>query len=89
MAPGDKNIIQKLLVDAKIILPPLHVKLGVMKQYAKALDHNRDCPRYICQAFPGLSQEKKKAGVLNGPQIRQLLKDLNFVTSVTAHETRA
>ena len=90
MAPGDKNIIHKSLVDAKkIILPPLHIKLEVMKQYVKVLDHYRDCFRYICQAFPGLSEEKKKAGVFIGPQIRQLLRDPNFVASVTAHEARA
>ena len=90
LAPGDKNIIHRPLVDVKkIILPPLHIKLGVMKQYVKALDHNGDCFRYICQAFPGLSEEKKKAGVFNGPQIRQLLRDPNFVASMTAHEARA
>ena len=58
------------------------IKLRVMKQYVKALGHNRDCFRYICQAFPGLSEEKKKAGVFNGPQIRQLLRDPNFVAPV-------
>ena len=90
LAPGDKNIIYKPLVDAKkIILPPLHIKLEVMKQYVKALDHNRDCFRYIFQAFPGLGKEKKKAGVFNGPQIRHLLRDPNFVASVTAHKARA
>ena len=89
LAPGDKNIIHRPLVHAKIILPPLHIKLGVMKQYVKALDHSGDCFRYICQTFPGLSEEKKKAGVFNGPQIRQLLRDSNFIASMTAHEARA
>ena len=60
-----------------------------MKQYVKALDHSGDCFRYICQTFPGLSEEKKKAGVFNGPQIRQLLRDSNFIASMTAHEARA
>ena len=89
LAPGDKNITHKPLVDAKkIILPPLHIKLEMMKQYVKALDHNRDCFSYIFQAFPGLGEEKKKAGVFNGPQIEQLFRDSNFVASVTAHEAR-
>ena len=90
LAPGDKNIIHKPLVNAKkIILLPLYVKLEVMKQYVKALDHSKDCFRHIWQAFPGLSEEKKKAGVFNGPQIRRLLRDPNFVASMTAHEARA
>ena len=40
-------------------------------------------------AFPGLSYEKVKAGVFDGPQIRQLIKDQNFITSMTAVEKRA
>ena len=59
---GDRNIINEPLVDqSKIIFPPLHIKLGLMKQYVKALDKSGDCFEYICDAFPGLSYEKKKA----------------------------
>ena len=43
----------------------------------------------MCLAFPGLSYEKLKAGVFDGPQIRQLIKDQNFVKSVKAVEKRA
>ena len=32
-------------------------------------------------AFPGLSYEKVKTGVFDGPQILQLIKDQNFITS--------
>lgn len=71
---GDKNIIHNPLVDAKkIILPPLHIKLGAVKQYVKVLNHNGECFRYICKAFPGLGEEKK-AGIFIDPQIRKLLK---------------
>ena len=36
---GDKNVIDEPLVNrARIILPPLHIKLGLMKQFVKALD---------------------------------------------------
>src|SRR6185436_10416008 len=71
LTPGDKNIINDPLVDRKkIVLPPLHIKLGLMKQFTKALDHNGDCFRYICSTFSSLSDEKKKAGIFDGPQIR-------------------
>ncbi|CAK8684393.1 unnamed protein product [Clavelina lepadiformis] len=90
LTPGDKNIIRDQLVDIKkILLPPLHIKLGLMKQYVKALDHEGECFKYICYAFPGLSEEKKRAGIFNGPQIRQLLKDENFVKSMLPFEARA
>ena len=51
-----KNIVNNLLIDRKnIILPPLHIKLGLMKQFVKALDRSGDCFGYICSTFPGLS----------------------------------
>ena len=40
---GEKNIINKPPVDQKnIILPPLHIKLDIMKQFIKALDRDSD-----------------------------------------------
>ena len=42
-----------------------------MKQFVKTLDKEGDCFQYICSAFPGLSYEKVKAGVFDGPHIRQ------------------
>lgn len=38
---------------------------------------------YICQTFPSCRIEKLKAGILDGPQIRNLVKDPNFTTSMT------
>ena len=76
MKPEQKNIVNDPLIDRKnIILPPLHIKLGQMKQLVKALDRSEDCFRYICLTFPGLSCEKKKAGIFDRPQIRTLLRD--------------
>ena len=44
LAVGDKNIINEPLVNRdRIILPPLHIKLGLMKQFVKALDKDGDC----------------------------------------------
>ena len=54
-----------------------------MKQFVKTLDINGECFKYISHAFPGLSEEKKQAGICNRPQIRQLLKDANFVSLMT------
>ena len=63
---GDKNIIHEPLVDRKnITFPPLHIKLGLMKQFVKALDHSGNCFGYICTKFPSLSYEKKKAGTFD------------------------
>ena len=38
LTPGFRNILHPDLVDrSNVILPPLHIKLGVMKQLVKAL----------------------------------------------------
>ena len=88
--PGEKNIVNNFLIDRKnIILPPLHIKLGLMKQFVKALDRSGDCFEYICSTFPSLSYEKKKAGIFDVPQIRTLLRDQYFVITMTVVEARA
>ena len=87
---GKQNVINEPLVDRKkIVFPPLHIKLGLMKQMVKALNKDGDCFAYICATFPGLSDEKKKAGIFDGPQIRKLIKDENFPLSMTEVEKDA
>ena len=80
---GDKNIINEPLVPRdRIILPPLHIKLVLIKQLVKALDKDGECFKYICRSFPGLSIEKLKAGIFDGPDIRKLMQDENFILSM-------
>lgn len=84
---GQKNIISQALVEPeKIILPPLHIKLGLMKQFVKALDANGPCFAYIGRKLPQISTEKLKAGIFDGPQIRLLTKDPAFVGSMNEVE---
>ena len=67
-------MINEPLVDRdSILLPPLHIKLGLMKQFVKALDKNGDYFRYILSRFPGRSYEKVKTAIFDGPQIRTLI----------------
>ena len=74
-----RNIINEPLVNRyRIILPPFHIKLGLMKQFVKALNKNDDCFSYIVKTFPGLSTEKLNAGIFDGPQIRKLMQDQTF-----------
>ncbi|CAK8691493.1 unnamed protein product [Clavelina lepadiformis] len=85
--PGGKNIRNQPLVDpSKVLLPPLHIKLGLMKQYVKSLDKHGACFGYICQKFPALSNEKLKAGIFDGPKIRQLMKDKKFIKTMNQDE---
>ncbi|GBM22549.1 hypothetical protein AVEN_183979-1 [Araneus ventricosus] len=44
LKPGDPNILHQPLVDRKnIIFAPLHLKVGIMKQFVKALLIEGDC----------------------------------------------
>ena len=77
---GEKNVIAEQLVPRdKVEFPPLHTKLGLMKQFVKALDKDGDCFQYVCESFSSLSNEKLKAGIFDGPQIRQLMRDQKFL----------
>ena len=49
--------------------------MGLIKQFVKALDS--DCFSHICSVFPGLSNEKLKAGIFDGPQIITLTRNSN------------
>ena len=90
MSVGASNIINKQLVSRdNIILPPLQIKLGLMKQYVKALNKHGDCFKYICRKFPGLSNEKLKQDIFDGLQIRQLINESEFVNSMTELEFSA
>ena len=68
LIPASLNVPAPPLMErSKIEFPPLHIKLGIMKQFLNALEKDDDCFRYICIKFPGLSIEKLKAGVFVGP----------------------
>jgi len=48
------------------------MKLGLMKNFVKALDVKGPAFTYLCGKFPRLTFEKVNTGVFIGPQIRQL-----------------
>ena len=73
-----QNVVNGPLVPLnKIILPNLHIKLGLMKQFIKALYKDRDYFSYIRYFSPEICEAKTK-GILDGPQIPKLLRDFSF-----------
>ena len=79
----ERDVINDPLVDRdRILFPSLHIKLGLIKQFTKALDKDGDCFTYLCQAIPRLTREKLKVGIFDGPQIRQLIRDPEFENSM-------
>ena len=87
---GEKNIKNTPLVAPhKVLLPPLHIKLGLMKQFVRALDKEGECFKHLSIKFPQISHEKLTAGIFDGPQIRLLIKDQQFKNSMTTVESDA
>jgi hypothetical protein len=75
LIPGKKNVLNNPLVNPK---PPLHIILGLMKNFVKAMDKNGAGFMYMKHKFPRLSDATIKDGIFAGPQIRELIKDEQF-----------
>uniref|UniRef100_A0A6P7GZL2 Uncharacterized protein LOC114344943 n=1 Tax=Diabrotica virgifera virgifera TaxID=50390 RepID=A0A6P7GZL2_DIAVI len=68
---GEKNVTNESLVAPKdVILPPLHIKLGLMKQFVKAMDRNGQGFAYLTTKFPRLSDAKIKEALLSRKEKR-------------------
>jgi hypothetical protein len=90
LIPGTQNVIHASLVDPqKVLLPPLHIKHGIIKQFVNALDKSGSCFQYLGRKFAALSEAKVKEGTFDGPQIRQLMKDTAFTGTMSDIERQA
>ena len=68
------NVLNSPLIErSKILLPPLHIKLGLAKQFVKSLKPTSRAFRHIRQLFPSISEAKVRSGIFEGPQIRRML----------------
>ena len=79
LTPGEKNvIIPPLILLEKIYLPPLYIKLRLMKNSAESMDKTGRRFKYVRTKFPNVSDAKIKEGIFIGPQIRELMQDKEF-----------
>ena len=84
---GLHNVQSHPLVEPnKILLLPLHIKLGVMKNFVKAMDREGSRFVFVQEKFPQISMEKLKADIFDGPQIREFMKDPMFVEALNKAE---
>ena len=58
----------------EVVMPPLHIKLGLFKQFVKAFDKNGQTFRYLSVRLPHFSPAKIAGGIFSGPDIRKMLK---------------
>lgn len=87
---GINNVKYVALVEREhVILPPLHIKLGLVKNFIKTLDKEGQAFTYLKTVFPNLTLGKIKEGVFDGPQIRKLLRNEHFETLLSHDENAA
>ena len=73
-----------------MLLPPLHIKLDLIKQFVKKLNPESDAFKHIQELIPKLSEAKVKAGIFVGPQVKRvLMKSDSFSEKLSAVERRA
>lgn len=90
LEPGKKNVSHPSLVEStKILIPPLHIKLGLFKNFVKAMVQTQPAFLYLRQKFPKLSDAKIRQGVFTGPDIRSVLRDEQFDRIITGDEKKA
>lgn len=86
--PGINNVKGIPLVsNDNIIPPPLHIKLGLFRNFVKALGTR--AVEYLIRFFPKVSYDKVTKGVFNGPQIREIMKNEEFKSNLTTKELAA
>ena len=88
---GVANIENVPLVDTQnILLPPFHVKLGIIKNFVKPMGKsNFNRFAFLCKKFSSMTQAKLQEGIFVGSQIREALKDPQFEKSLSKLELRA
>jgi len=79
LEPGTMNVENQPLVEpSKILLPSIHFKLCLMKNFVKVMNQAEAAFIYLREKFPRLSEAKLKEGIFIGPQIRGIIKDEFF-----------
>ena len=60
---------QPLVDMSKILVPAMHLKIGLTKNSVNAMNQEEVAFAYLREKFPRLSEAKLKEGIFIGPQI--------------------
>ena len=87
---SEKYPTHPLVNPDKVLMPPLHIKLGLMNNFVKAMaKQNWNGFKFLCKKFPKLNQTKLKEGIFVDPQIREVFEDPQFEKTLNTLELRA
>ena len=85
--PENFNVQHMSLVKpTKVYLLPLHIKLGLVKNFVKVMNQHGKAFKHICEHFPYKSETKLKQKIFVEPEIRKQLKDQLFKIKLTPNE---
>lgn len=74
---GYSNVIHELLLK-RILFPPPHIKLGQGEPVTNALHHNKPRFQYFKVTFRKIRYFNIKGHIFVGPQVRKLIDDVDF-----------
>ena len=80
---------QPIVDNDNILLLPLHIKLGLMKNFFKAVNKHGKGFEYLSDKFQKLSDAKLKEDIFSGPLIHRIINDDLFVHLLTQTEKSA
>jgi hypothetical protein len=68
LTPGEKNVVNPpLVLSEKIYLLPLHIKLGLLKNFVIGMDKTARGFQYVRNKFANVSEAKIEEGIFIGP----------------------
>ena len=84
LVPGEKYIRNRLIVDKdKILLLPMHIKLGLMKNFVKATNKKGKDFEFLREKFPEVGDSKfKRASLLDRKYVKSLMTIYSIRTLV-------
>ena len=72
---GKSNVKWEPLIEPhKMLMSPLHIMSGLIKQFVTALDKESAAFKWLQVLFPKLSEAKVKAGIFVGPEIEKIIE---------------
>jgi len=85
---GKYSIQMPFLVPIEFILmPTLHIKLGIFSQFIKAIEGPPI--QELKDMFPLMTSTKVESGIFTGPQIRKVLASEIFINKLDCKQTKA
>ena len=76
---GDLWENQGILVESeKALMPPLYIRVRLVKHFMKALNNEGESLKYISIMFPRLSKTEIEGIIFTGPDVRKLLLSQQF-----------